>query len=70
MQLNITASKKILFPFSRTVDDFARGRSGAVSVELPLTGQLSPLDVYKAIINKARTSTAQAQVQFPPGKPV
>ncbi|ROT62121.1 hypothetical protein C7M84_020056 [Penaeus vannamei] len=51
----------------RTVDDFASGRSGAVSVELPLTGQLSPLDVYKAIISKARTSTAQAQVQLPPG---
>lgn len=58
-----------VFLFSRTADGIASGRSGAVSLELPLTGQLSPLDVYKAIINEARTSTAQAQVQHPPGIP-
>ncbi|XP_042212794.1 homeobox protein 2-like [Homarus americanus] len=46
----------------------ASGRTGAVSLEIPLTGQLSPLDIYKAVMNKARTHKPQAQVQVIPGK--
>nr|XP_027234244.1 DEP domain-containing protein DDB_G0279099-like [Penaeus vannamei] len=67
LHLNLFSKSPLSIRRQGTVDDFASGRSGAVSVELPLTGQLSPLDVYKAIISKARTSTAQAQVQLPPG---
>ncbi|XP_063595288.1 uncharacterized protein LOC134772258 [Penaeus indicus] len=67
LHLNLFSKSPLSVRRQGTVDDFASGRSGAVSLELPLTGQLSPLDVYKAIINKARTSTAQAQVQLPPG---
>ncbi|KAK8375283.1 hypothetical protein O3P69_020330 [Scylla paramamosain] len=31
------------------------GRGGPVSLELPLTGQLTPLDVYRAVVSQART---------------
>ncbi|XP_063870861.1 uncharacterized protein LOC135106016 isoform X2 [Scylla paramamosain] len=37
------------------------GRGGAVSQELSLTGQLMPLDVYRAVVRQVRT-------QVPRGK--
>ncbi|XP_042894411.1 uncharacterized protein LOC122268180 isoform X2 [Penaeus japonicus] len=67
LHLNLFSKSPLSIRRQGTADGIASGRSGAVSLELPLTGQLSPLDVYKAIINEARTSTAQAQVQHPPG---
>ncbi|XP_066958372.1 LOW QUALITY PROTEIN: homeobox protein 2-like [Macrobrachium rosenbergii] len=46
--------------------DFS-GRAGAVSLEIPLTGQLSPLDIYKALMARARSEKPQAQTQYRPG---
>ncbi|XP_068246184.1 homeobox protein 2-like [Palaemon carinicauda] len=43
------------------------GRTGAVSLEIPLTGQLSPLDIYKALMARVRSEKPQAQVQHRPG---
>ncbi|XP_045599851.2 uncharacterized protein [Procambarus clarkii] len=48
--------------------DVATGRSGAVSLEVPLTGTLSPLDIYTAIMSKARSHKPQAQVQVISGQ--
>ncbi|KAK7076895.1 hypothetical protein SK128_002409 [Halocaridina rubra] len=43
-------------------------RSGAVSLAVPLTGQMSPVDIYRAIMTKARAEKPQAQVQIMSGE--
>ncbi|KAK3860483.1 hypothetical protein Pcinc_033474 [Petrolisthes cinctipes] len=54
-------------PLSRmgSLDVGATGRNGAVSLEVPLSGLISPLQLYQAIVHQARTQhqpQAQGQV--------
>ncbi|CAL4075708.1 unnamed protein product, partial [Meganyctiphanes norvegica] len=48
---------------------FAQGRNGAVSLDIPLIGGLSPLDVYKAIIAEARKNKSPEYAALSTGTP-
>ncbi|XP_071545328.1 uncharacterized protein [Panulirus ornatus] len=66
--LHLNLYSKSPSPNRRSSGELAVGRNGAVSLEIPLTGTLSPLDIYKAVMSKARSQKPQAQVQVIPGK--
>ena len=60
--------RKIYF---RSSGGISIGRSGDLSLELPITGQLTPLDIYKALMMKVRSEnppTAQAFTQKSSGE--